>query len=74
MNAIDATATINVQGASGQLDAWIDFDGDGSWGGLDEQIFDSVGVATGDNVFMFDVPSWAVGRHYLRAIPTQYGR
>jgi len=44
---LDATATINVQNApsGAQLDAWIDFDGDGSWGGAGEQIsFDSQDV------------------------------
>ena len=42
---LDASITINVQGAAGLLDAWIDFNGDGSWGGSGEQIADSVAVA-----------------------------
>jgi len=57
---LDASVTVNVQGAVGKLDAWIDFNGDGSWGGPGEQIFDSQAVSTGDSTLMFDVPSWAV--------------
>ena len=55
---LDATVTVNVQGGAAQLDAWIDFNADGNWGGPGEQIFDDVAVGTGDNVLMFDVPSW----------------
>ncbi|MCA8999871.1 MAG: VCBS repeat-containing protein, partial [Planctomycetaceae bacterium] len=57
---LDATVTVNVQGGSGKLDAWIDFNGDGSWGGPGEQIFDSVSVTTGDNVLSFDVSNYAL--------------
>jgi hypothetical protein len=57
--ALDATASVNIHGGSAKLDAWIDFNGDGSWGGLGEQIADTVAVATGANVISFDVPSWA---------------
>ncbi len=57
--ALDATATVNVQGGPGRLDAWIDFNGDGSWGGPGEQIADTVAVVTGDNTISFDVPSAA---------------
>src|SRR5262245_48024575 len=35
--ALGATATVNVQGGPAKLDAWIDFNGDGSWGGAGEQ-------------------------------------
>ncbi|MCH7752292.1 MAG: hypothetical protein IH898_09085, partial [Planctomycetes bacterium] len=31
VGALGATLTVNVQGAVGKLDAWIDFNGDGSW-------------------------------------------
>ena len=39
---LDASVTVNVQNApaGAKLDAWIDFNGDGSWGGPGEQIFD----------------------------------
>ena len=29
VGALGATLTVNVQGAAGKLDAWIDFNGDG---------------------------------------------
>jgi hypothetical protein len=56
---LGASVTVNVQGGAAKLDAWIDFNGDGSWGGPGEQIFDNVPVAVGNNVLNFDVPSWA---------------
>ena len=64
---LGATVTVNVQGAAGKLDAWIDFNGDGSWGGPGEQILDSRSVAVGDNVLAFDVPNFAqAGTTYAR--------
>ncbi|MBI1375834.1 MAG: hypothetical protein GC159_24255, partial [Phycisphaera sp.] len=67
VGALDATVTVNVQGGTGKLDAWIDFNGDGSFGGPGEHIFDSVDVMVGDNELTFDVPSWAVaGVTYAR--------
>ncbi len=62
VGALGATATVNVQGLSGvgKLDAWIDFNGDGSWGGPGEQIASSAAVMDGDNTIAFNVPSWAV--------------
>ncbi|MGD9723369.1 MAG: FG-GAP repeat domain-containing protein [Pirellulales bacterium] len=59
VGATGATVTVNVQGGPAKLDAWIDFDGDGNWGGVGEQVADSVPAAVGDNVISFDVPSWA---------------
>lgn len=64
---LNATATVNVQGGPARLDAWIDFNRDGSWGGAGEQIADNLLVQTGDNTIEFDVPSWAVSG-------TTYGR
>ena len=50
-----------------RLDAWIDFDGDGNWGGPGEHIADSLAVGSGDNTITFDVPSWArAGTTYAR--------
>ncbi len=59
---LGATVTVNVQNAlsGAKLDAWIDFDGDGNWGGPGEQIADNAPVANGDNIITFDVPSNAV--------------
>ncbi len=53
--------------AAGKLDAWIDFNGDGSWGGPGEQIFSSVALTPGVNSLSFDVPSYAkVATTYAR--------
>ena len=59
---LDATVVVDVQNApyGAVLDAWIDFNGDGSWGGPFEQIADQVVVNEGDNTIAFDVPSWAM--------------
>ncbi|TWU51875.1 choice-of-anchor Q domain-containing protein [Rubripirellula reticaptiva] len=60
IGATDATVTVNVQGGPAKLDAWIDFDGDGSWNAV-EQVFESVDVVNGDNVLTFSVPATAIG-------------
>jgi hypothetical protein len=59
---LDAVVTVSVQNApsGARVDAWIDFNADGSWGGPDEQIANNVAVVNGDNALTFDVPSWAV--------------
>lgn len=59
VGALGATATVNVQGGAAKLDAWIDFNRDGSWGDAWEQIAESVSVATGNNTIAFDIPAWA---------------
>jgi hypothetical protein len=58
---LGAIATVNVQNApsGAKLDAWIDFDGDGNWGGPAEQIADSLPVGNGNIILTFDVPSLA---------------
>jgi len=60
---LDAGATVNVQNApdGAKLDAWIDFDGDGSWSGSTERIANGMSVIEGDNTVIFDVPNWAHG-------------
>ena len=66
---LDASLTVNVQNApsGAKLDAWIDFNGDGSWGGPGEQVADTVAVVNGNNAIVFDVPSWAIdGDIYAR--------
>ncbi len=40
-----------------KLDAWIDFNGDGTFNGSGEQIFRSVDVIPGENVLRFEVPA-----------------
>ena len=65
--AAETLLTVNVQGGPAFLDAWIDFNGDGTWGGAGEQIFDSVPVTSGDNLLSFSVPSDAAsGVTYAR--------
>lgn len=52
-----------TQGEATKLDAWIDFNGDGSFGGAGEQIFSSLELAAGTDgrrILAFDVPSFAV--------------
>ncbi|MBL9127316.1 MAG: IgGFc-binding protein, partial [Verrucomicrobiales bacterium] len=44
---------------TGRLDAWVDFDGNRSWGDPGEQIFQSVVVAAGANNLSFPVPAGA---------------
>ena len=58
----NASAVIDVQNASAEarLDAWIDFDGDGTWQ-ASEQIADSVVVTAGENSITFDVPRNVTG-------------
>jgi len=45
-----------------KLDAWIDFNGDGSWGGPFERIADRAVVVEGDNAIIFSVPPSAANR------------
>ncbi len=72
VGALDATATVNVQGGAAKLDAWIDFNRDGSWGGPGEQIADTVTVAVGDNAISIDVPSWAADGRAVCALPAKH--
>ena len=52
-----ATVTINNLPASGAvLDAWIDFNGDGSWDGANEQIVTNLTVNNVTTTVTFDVP------------------
>ncbi len=59
---LGAQATVTVSGAptGARLDAWIDFNGDGSWGGPGEQIANNLAVANGQNVVTFAVPADAL--------------
>lgn len=46
--------------AGGLLDAWIDFNSDGDWDDMDEQILTNVPLTTGINFLGYNIPSWAV--------------
>lgn len=53
-------ATVEVRAtAQGYLNAWIDFDGDGSFAGVGEQISADVLLTAGANTLTFDVPEGA---------------
>ena len=51
-----------VASDSGKLDAWIDFNNDNDWDDPGEQIFDSdtLTLAPGDNILIFNVPCHAI--------------
>jgi hypothetical protein len=51
----NATVQVTATGAT-LLQAWIDFDGDGSWNGSSEQIFINQALVAGVNNLMFPVP------------------
>lgn len=57
---VDAEVQVIIGNAAARLDAWIDFNGDGSFSGPNEHIFDAVSLAVGMHILEFDVPSWAV--------------
>jgi hypothetical protein len=45
-----------VASADGQLDAWLDFDGNGSWADAGDQIFTNQALTAGINFLTFSVP------------------
>ena len=53
-SGVDVTAS-----KSGHLDAWVDFDGNGSWADAGEQIFTSQPLSGGVNNLTFSVPCTA---------------
>ncbi len=50
---------IFVTGSGGRLDAWVDFDGNGSWLDPGEQILASAPASPGANIYQFPVPAGA---------------
>jgi Ca2+-binding RTX toxin-like protein len=53
--------TVNLpNAASAQVNAWIDFDGDGEFHGVSEQILTSANLVQGDNTIAFEVPFGAL--------------
>jgi uncharacterized repeat protein (TIGR01451 family) len=50
-----ATASVVASGA-GKLDAFIDFNGNGSFADAGEKVFDNVSVVAGNNVLQYNVP------------------
>ena len=62
------TATVQVIcSADGRLDAWVDFDANGSWAETLDQIFNSQPLLPGTNILNFAVPTGAhVGFTFAR--------
>lgn len=58
---VNPSAQIDTQGnVTSRVDAWIDFNGDGSFGGPGEQIINTEGFSSNNvHAIRFDVPSWA---------------
>jgi hypothetical protein len=53
--------------AYGMLDAWVDFDGNGDWTGINEQIFVAQVLFPGPNILSFNVPIGTItGLTYAR--------
>lgn len=66
---IDARLEVDVRNvdSTARIDAWIDFNADGHFGGKGEQIAISAAVVEGTNVIEFDIPAWvASGQTYAR--------
>ena len=53
--ALSASAEVAAS-LAGILDAWIDFDGNGSWADAGEKIFDGEALSAGVNNLTFSVP------------------
>jgi len=61
-----ANITVNASG-SGTLNAWVDFNRNGSWGDTGEKIFSDLSVSAGNNALSFAVPAGAsLGTSYAR--------
>ncbi len=54
---VPITVTVSNAPSGAKLDAWIDFNNDGSWGGAGEHFLKNRAVVNGPNVFRIDVPS-----------------
>ncbi len=64
-----ATIQVTVAGATGapRLDAWMDFNADGSWAQTTDRIFSNRVVSAGVNVLTFNVPAGAtIGATFAR--------
>ncbi|NVO18930.1 MAG: PKD domain-containing protein [Bacteroidetes bacterium] len=67
---VNQGSTVNITvlaSTNGYLDAWVDFNGNGSWGAGIEHIFSSVPLSAGSNSLSFTVPfTAALGQEYAR--------
>jgi len=56
----NTTANVTVSAsASGKIDAWVDFNNNGSFGDAGEKVFNNVSVVAGNNTLSFPVPNGA---------------
>ena len=68
MASVTVTASV-----AGKLDAWIDFNDNGTWNDPGEEIFTDVPLAAGANTLTFAVPAGALGGPNLGPLPLQPG-
>ena len=62
-----AQVEVNLNGAAARLDAWMDFNRNGTWDHPAEQIFNSRALSGGANLLSFNVPvDVPVGENFLR--------
>jgi len=55
---LGTNVTVSVTAsAAGKLDAWVDWNDDGDWADAGEKVFDSVGLAAGENTLTIAVPT-----------------
>ncbi|MBI5758891.1 MAG: CHRD domain-containing protein [Planctomycetales bacterium] len=57
---LPASVSVIASGA-GRLNGWIDFNGDGDWSDIGEQVITDQVVGTGPNAVVFTVPAGALG-------------
>ena len=72
---VGSTATISVVANEAcDLSAWIDFNGDGDWNDVGEELFSGLAIVAGVNNLSFPVPTGAViGTTYARFRCTTFG-
>ncbi len=57
--AVQMSVSVAHASPDASLDGWIDWNGDGNWGGAAEHVAARVSVVEGDNILQVDVPGWA---------------
>lgn len=57
--AVPIAIEISTLSANSYLDSWIDWNGDGSWGGAAEHVAANVAITTVNSTLRIDVPAWA---------------
>jgi hypothetical protein len=57
--SVPISVTVLAAASNTSLDGWIDWNGDGNWGGAQERVYSHVAIVVGDNLLRVDVPAWA---------------